>query len=37
MTGEATELVSWMAGRRPFDHGLELILDGLEARLDLLR
>jgi len=37
MAGEATQLVSWMAGRRPFDHGLELILDGLETRLALLR
>jgi AcrR family transcriptional regulator len=26
------ELVNWMAGRVPFEQGLELILDGLEAR-----
>jgi AcrR family transcriptional regulator len=31
--GGAGELVEWMAGREPFERGLELILDGLEARL----
>jgi AcrR family transcriptional regulator len=29
----AGELVNWMAGDAPFEQGLELILDGLEARL----
>jgi AcrR family transcriptional regulator len=33
MAREATVIVPWMAGRRPFEQGLELILDGLEARL----
>jgi hypothetical protein len=28
----ATELAEWMAGARPFEAGLELILDGIEAR-----
>lgn len=32
-SAEAGELVNWMSGSRPFEHGLELILDGLEARL----
>jgi AcrR family transcriptional regulator len=31
--GAAGELVNWMAGRGPFEQGLEMILDGLEARL----
>jgi AcrR family transcriptional regulator len=29
----AGEFAEWMAGREPFERGLELILDGLEARL----
>lgn len=33
VNGEAGELVNWMAGARAFEEGLELILDGLEARL----
>jgi AcrR family transcriptional regulator len=32
-SGAAGELVNWMAGREPFERGLELILDGLESRL----
>jgi AcrR family transcriptional regulator len=32
-SGNAGELVKWMAGREPFERGLELILDGLEHRL----
>lgn len=32
-SAEAGELVEWMGGRIAFDHGLELILDGLESRL----
>jgi AcrR family transcriptional regulator len=32
-SGEAGELANWIAGREPFEQGLELILDGLEARL----
>lgn len=34
VSGAAGELVNWMAGRTPFEAGLELILDGIEARLD---
>jgi TetR/AcrR family transcriptional regulator, tetracycline repressor protein len=34
VSGTAGELVNWMAGRVPFEEGLELILDGLEARLE---
>jgi AcrR family transcriptional regulator len=34
VSGAAGELVNWMAGRVPFEEGLELILDGLEARLE---
>jgi AcrR family transcriptional regulator len=30
---DADEFASWMAGREPFEQGLDLILDGLEARL----
>jgi AcrR family transcriptional regulator len=37
MATEAATVVSWMAGREPFEHGLELILDGLEARLSARR
>jgi AcrR family transcriptional regulator len=37
MSGEADELVNWMAGREPFERGLDLILDGLEARLSSTR
>lgn len=33
LSGEPASVVPWMAGRQPFEHGLELILDGLEARL----
>lgn len=29
----AGELIEWMGGRRAFEHGLDLILDGLESRL----
>jgi AcrR family transcriptional regulator len=32
-SGSAGELVNWMAGSEPFEQGLEIILDGLEARL----
>src|SRR5918996_218247 len=32
-SGGAGELVNWMAGSEPFEQGLEIILDGLEARL----
>jgi AcrR family transcriptional regulator len=32
-SGAAPELVNWMAGRVPFERGLELILDGIEAQL----
>jgi AcrR family transcriptional regulator len=32
-SGNAAEMVNWMAGRAPFEQGLEIILDGLEARL----
>ena len=32
-SAEAGELVNWIAGSHPFTEGLELILDGLEARL----
>lgn len=31
-TDAAGELREWIAGRRPFEAGLELILDGIEAR-----
>jgi AcrR family transcriptional regulator len=34
VSGSAGELVNWMAGRRPFEEGLELILDGIEARVE---
>jgi AcrR family transcriptional regulator len=34
---EAEELAEWMAGPRPFEQGLDLILDGLEARLSTVR
>jgi hypothetical protein len=34
ISGEGSELVNWMAGREPFEAGLELILDGIEAQLD---
>lgn len=33
ITESAAELVHWMAGTKPFEQGLEIILDGLEARL----
>ncbi|MGH2955508.1 MAG: TetR/AcrR family transcriptional regulator [Solirubrobacterales bacterium] len=33
-SSSARVLSSWMAGREPFEAGLELILDGLEARLE---
>lgn len=36
-SGSAGELVNWMAGKEPFEQGLELILDGLEARLGAQR
>lgn len=33
-SAEAGELAEWMAGRQPFEQGLEVILDGLETQLD---
>lgn len=33
VSGSAAELSNWMAGRVPFEAGLELILDGIEARV----
>ena len=33
----ATELAEWMAGAGPFEAGLELILDGIEARANVGR
>jgi AcrR family transcriptional regulator len=33
VSGHANELVNWMGGREPFEAGLELILDGIEAQL----
>jgi AcrR family transcriptional regulator len=32
LSATADEVVEWMAGRKAFEQGLELILDGLEAR-----
>jgi hypothetical protein len=32
ISGASEELAGWMAGREPFEEGLELILDGIEAR-----
>lgn len=32
-TSTSGELVDWMAGREPFEQGLELILDGIEAQV----
>ena len=34
VSGAAGELVNWMAGRKPFEAGLDLILDGIEARIE---
>jgi hypothetical protein len=33
ITESVAELVDWMAGSEPFEQGLEIILDGLKARL----